>query len=98
MQRQIREMYTIRDIYGNIIISIDEDSRFLVLRDMDLHNADFRNARLRYAKFIRCNVEGADFRGADMLAGYISQTDFKKAITDNTTKFPRRHTYGPSYM
>ena len=79
-------MTEIKDLSGNVITTIDDDLIFAVFSDMDLSNADFRNARLRYAKFIRCNVEGADFRGADMLAGYISQTDFKKAITDHTTK------------
>jgi uncharacterized protein YjbI with pentapeptide repeats len=81
-----------------VITTIDDELIFAVFSDMDLSNADFRNARLRYAKFIRCNVEGADFRGADMLAGYISQTDFKKAITDSTTKMPVPPTYSASYM
>lgn len=81
-------MYTIRDIQGNVILTIEKDSIFAVFSGVDLRNADFKGAKLRYAKFIHCNVEGADFRGADMLAGYIVHTDFKKAITDKTTKFP----------
>ena len=91
-------MMEIKDLSGNVITTIDDDLIFAVFSDMDVSNADFRNARLRYAKFIRCNVEGADFRGADMLAGYISQTDFKKAITDHTTKMPVPPTYSASYM
>ena len=90
--------YTVRDLDGNEIVTIQDESIFAVFRDMDLRRADFRCARLRYAKFINCNVEGADFRGADMLAGYIVQTDFRKAITDSTTKMPAPKDYGPCFM
>lgn len=91
-------MYTVRDIQGNVILTIEKDSIFAVFKDVDLRNADFKDAKLRYAKFIHCNVDGADFRGADMLAGCIIHTDFKKATTDNTTKFPVPHNKKPCWM
>lgn len=91
-------MYTVKDIHGKVITTIEDESIFAVFSDMDLSGADFRDARLRYAKFIRCKVDGADFRGADLLAGMISQTDFTKAITDSTTKLPAPPTLSPCYM
>lgn len=91
-------MYTVKDISGKTIVKIERDSIFAIFRDLDLRNADFNGAKLRYAMFIRCNVEGADFRGADMLAGYIEQTDFTTAITDRTTLFPVEEEHHPHYM
>lgn len=91
-------MYTVYDLQGNVITTTERDSIFAKFIDMDLSNADFRNAELRYAMFIRCKVDGADFRGADLLAGYIVRTDFKKAITDRTTKMPAPQPYTHGFM
>lgn len=91
-------MYTVKDITGKSIVTIERDSIFAIFRDLDLRNADFNGAKLRYAMFIRCNVEGADFRGADMIAGYIEQTDFTTALTDSSTLFPIEEERHPHYM
>ena len=91
-------MYIVNDISGNPIVKTEKDSIFAVFRDLDLRNADFNGAKLRYAMFIRCNVEGADFRGADLLAANIEQTDFTTAITDRTTLFPVEEEQRPHYM
>ena len=96
--RKDTEMYTVKDIHGKIITTIEDESIFAVFRDLDLRNADFNGAKLRYAMFIRCNVDGADFRGADMLAANIEQTDFTTAITDRTTLFPVEEEQRPHYM
>ena len=46
-------MYTVYDLQGNVITTTERDSIFAKFIDMDLSNADFRNAKLRYAMFIR---------------------------------------------
>ena len=92
-------MYKVYDLQGKEIYSTDRESTRAIFNELDLSNADFRNADLRYAKFIRCNVDGADFRGADMLAAYVVWTDFRTAITDKTTKMPMpTASTKPSYM
>ena len=59
---------------------------------------DFRESKLKGAKFIGCNIKTADFRNSDLTNAtikncYVESTMFKGAKTDNLT-FKENYCYG----
>lgn len=88
LQRELKDMVTIRNIYGDVIKTIENVD---TLRGVDLSFehlmfADFRDMDLTDTCFDGADLFGACFRGAD-----ISQTKFGTANIEDTDMDILRH-------
>ena len=82
-------MYTLRDIHGKAIATINSDSlTFARLACYDLTDADFRGLDLSEACLDSPSIKGADFRGANLKHAYLGDNTLEDCIIDETTVLP----------